>query len=62
MKINVFIKDNIISTNAIEVKIFERVIKSGNIVQNQEQDKLASTLEAKILQKARLLYVNAQKK
>lgn len=43
-KINLFIKDNVISPEAIEVKIFERVFKKGKWISSISTSNLKSSL------------------
>lgn len=61
-KINVFIKDNVISPDSIEIKVFERVLKNGNWVQTEKTSDLAISLENKILRLARELYIQDTRK
>ncbi|WP_347938741.1 DUF3576 domain-containing protein [Rickettsia oklahomensis] len=58
-KINIFIKDDVISPDSIEVKVFEKMLKSKQWVLNQNTSNLAITLEEKILRKARDIYINS---
>lgn len=61
-KINIFIKDDIISPDAIEVKIFERVLKNNNWLQEDKISDTAMILEKKILNRARDLYIQSGRK
>lgn len=61
-KINVFIKDTVISPEAIEVKIFEKVIKNGHWIQDGKPSELTNILENKILHRARELYIASERK
>lgn len=56
-KISVFIKDNVISPDAVEVKIFEQILKNDNWVNTTNSPNLALSLEDKILRRARELYI-----
>lgn len=58
-KINIFIKDDIIHPDSIEVKIFEEVLKNKQWVLNENTSNLAIALEDKILRKAREIYINS---
>lgn len=58
-KISVFIKDNVISPDAVEVKIFEQILKNNNWVSTTNSPNLAISLEDKILRRARELYISA---
>lgn len=60
-KIQVFIKANVISPEAIEVKVFERVLKNNNWQQTDTKSNLSSTLEDKILRNARELYIQSER-
>ncbi len=61
-KINIFIKDNVISPDAIQVRIFEQTLKNGNWLDNHTAPDLVNNIEDKILRKARELYISAGKK
>ncbi len=61
-KINIFIKDNLISPDSIQVKIFEQTLKSGNWIDSQNTSDLAIIIEDKILRRARELYISEVKK
>lgn len=61
-KINVFIKDNIISADAIEVNAYEMIKQKNEWQDNGKKPSLSSALEDKILRKARELYLNETKK
>ena len=61
-KINVFIHDNVISPDSIEVKVFERTLKNGGWVQADKTSDLAIALENKILRLARELYIQDTRK
>jgi len=58
-KINIFIKDDVIHPDSIEVKIFEEVFKNKQWIMNENTSNLAITLEDKILRKAREIYINS---
>ncbi|KJV62075.1 DUF3576 domain-containing protein [Rickettsia amblyommatis] len=58
-KINIFIKDDVISPDSIEVKVFEEMFKNKQWVLNENTSNLAITLEDKILRKARDIYINS---
>ena len=58
-KINIFIKDDVISPDSIEVKVFEEMLKNKQWVLNKNTSNLAITLEDKILRKARDIYINS---
>jgi hypothetical protein len=60
-KIHVFIKANVISPDAIEVRVFERVLKNNNWQQTDSKSNLSYTLEDKILRKARELYIQSER-
>ncbi|XVN41475.1 MAG: DUF3576 domain-containing protein [Rickettsia endosymbiont of Argas persicus] len=60
-KINVFIKDDTIHPDSIEVKVFEEVLKNKQWVMNENTSNLAITLEDKILRRAREIYINSTK-
>ncbi len=60
-KINIFIKDDVIHPDAIEVKVFEEVLKNKQWVMNENTSNLAITLEDKILRRAREIYINSAK-
>lgn len=55
-KINVFIKDTVISPEAIEVKAYERNRVNGRWSKDYKDSAIASILEDKILRRARTLY------
>ncbi|WP_375318626.1 MULTISPECIES: DUF3576 domain-containing protein [unclassified Candidatus Tisiphia] len=61
-KINIFIKDNVISPDAIQVRIFEQTLKNGHWLDNHTTPELANNIEDKILRKARELYISAERK
>lgn len=61
-KINVFIRDNVISPDSIEIKVFERTLKNGQWLQADKTSDLAIALENKILRLARELYIQDTKK
>lgn len=61
-KINVFIKDNIISADAIEVNAYEMTKQNNEWQDNGKKDSLSNALEEKIVRKARELYLNETKK
>ena len=60
-KINIFIKDDIIHPDSIEVKVFEEVLKNKQWVMNENTSNLAITLEDKILRRAREIYISSAK-
>lgn len=55
-KINVFIKDEVISSEAIEVKAYERAKVKGKWSDDYKESTIGSILEDKIIRKARTLY------
>lgn len=61
-KINIFIKDNVISPDAIEVRIFEQNLAKGTWIDKVSTSNLAINIEDKILRKARELYISADRK
>ncbi|MGX6960282.1 MAG: DUF3576 domain-containing protein [Rickettsia endosymbiont of Pentastiridius leporinus] len=61
-KINVFIKDDTIHPDSIEVKVFEEVLKNKQWVLNENTSNLAIILEDKILRRAREIYINTDRK
>ncbi|WP_341764669.1 DUF3576 domain-containing protein [Candidatus Tisiphia endosymbiont of Beris chalybata] len=61
-KINIIIKDNIISPDSIQVRVFEQLLKKGNWVDHSNASNLAISIEDKILRKARELYISAEGK
>ncbi len=61
-KINIFIKDTIISPDAIEVRVFEQNLKNNNWIDKADPSNLAITIEDKILRKSRELYISADRK
>jgi len=63
-KINIFIKDDIIHPDSIQVKIFEQMLQNKQWLENDLTHKsdLAFTIEDKILRKARDLYISAERK
>ncbi|CAF3088111.1 unnamed protein product [Rotaria sp. Silwood2] len=61
-KINIIIKDNIISPDSIEVRIFEQTFKKGNWIDHHSTSNLALSIEDKILRKARELYISTEGK
>lgn len=61
-KINVIIKEDVISPNAITVKIFKKLLKNNTWQEIDQESKLAIIIEDKILRKARELYINANRK
>ncbi len=61
-KINIFIKDNVISPDAIQVRIFEQTLKNGQWLDSHTTSELANNIEDKILRKAREIYISAGKK
>lgn len=58
-KINIFIKDDTIHPDSIEVKVFEEILKNKQWVLNENTSNLAVTLEDKILRRAREIYINS---
>ncbi len=61
-KINIIIKDDVISPNAITVKIFKKLLKNNTWQEIDDESKLAVILEDKIIRKARELYINTEGK
>jgi hypothetical protein len=61
-KINVIIKDDVISPNAITVKIFKKLLKNNTWQEIDDESKLAVILEDKIIRKAREFYINTEGK
>lgn len=61
-KINVFIKDNVISADAIKVNAYEMTKQKNEWENNGKKTSLSNVLEDKILRKARNLYLNETKK
>ncbi|MGI4775323.1 MAG: DUF3576 domain-containing protein [Janthinobacterium lividum] len=59
-KINIFIKDNVISPDSIEVKVYERRLKNNQWIQDQRESKIGGDLERKILNRARDLYIKTK--
>lgn len=57
-KISVFIKDDVISPHAVEVRVFEQILKNDNWVSATDSPNLAISLEDKILRRARELYIS----
>ncbi len=62
-KINVIIKDNIISPEALEVKVFAKAAEHNKVstAEDKNMKVFASSLEDKILRKARELYIKDHK-
>jgi hypothetical protein len=61
-KVNVFIKDDVISTEAIEVKAFERSRRNGKWSEDYKKSPISIVLEDKILRRARELYISSSKR
>jgi len=61
-KINILIKDNVISPNALQVKVFKRMLKNNHWQETDKESDLAFVLEDKILRKARELYIKSERK
>ncbi|WP_375326336.1 DUF3576 domain-containing protein [Candidatus Tisiphia endosymbiont of Nemotelus uliginosus] len=61
-KINIVIKDNIISPDSIQVRVFEQTLKQGQWVDQHNASNLALSIEDKILRKARELYISVEGK
>lgn len=55
-KINVFIKDEVISSEAADVKAYERTKIDGKWSKDYKESAIGSILEDKIIRKARALY------
>lgn len=62
VKITVFIRDEVISSEGLEVVAFERKKNNGNWSEASKKPSLASSLEDKILRKARNLYLKESNK
>jgi len=60
-KVNVYIKDSLITPEALDVVAFQRKKANGQWSGNQESSPIATTLEDKILCKARELYLKSGK-
>jgi hypothetical protein len=60
-KINIFIRDNVISPEAIEVKLFQRVLKNNSWQPVDQPSNLPTILEDKILRRARELYIKSER-
>ena len=58
-KINIVIKDDVISPNAIKVKIFKKLLKNNHWQEIDNDCKLGFIIEDKILRRARELYINS---
>lgn len=56
-KVNVLIKDNVISAEALEVRAFERTKRGSKWSDDPKESSLSSVFEDKILRKARDLYI-----
>lgn len=56
-KINIIIKDDVISPNAIKVKIFKKLLKNNHWEEVESEYKLAFIIEDKILRRAREIYI-----
>ncbi|KAJ6645007.1 Leucine--tRNA ligase [Pseudolycoriella hygida] len=55
------IKDNVISPDALQIRVFEQLFKNGNwLDNNNNSSNLAIDIEDKILRKARELYISAE--
>lgn len=61
-KVNVFIKDDVISADAIEVKAFERSRRNGKWSEDYKKSPISIVLEDKILRRARELYISSGRK
>lgn len=61
-KVNVFIKDDIISAEALEVKAFERAKRNGKWSEDYKKSPMSIVLEDKILRRARELYISSGRK
>lgn len=61
-KINVFIKDNVINSGALEVNAFERTKTGKKWSDDVRKSSISGTLEDRILRKARDLYISSNKK
>lgn len=62
VKITAFIRDDVISTEGLEVVAFERKKTNGQWSEAAEKKSLARSLEEKILRKARNLYLKESNK
>lgn len=60
-KIHVFIKANVISPDAIEVKVFERVLRNNDWHYTDSKSNLSNIIEDKILRKAREIYIQSNR-
>jgi len=56
LKINVFIKDEVISVEALDVKAYERSKINNKWSEDYKESTIASILEDKIIRRARTLY------
>jgi hypothetical protein len=61
MKVVVNITDNIIAPESIDVKIQEKVLKSGRWLDENLDRAMKMSIETKILRRAKELYINAAK-
>lgn len=61
-KIQVSIKNDVISLESIDVKVFEKVLKNGQWIQNDKPSNLAIILQDKIILKAREQYIKEKRK
>lgn len=61
-KVNIIIKDNVISPDAIQVRVFEQILKNGNWIDGHTSNNLAIIIEDTILRRARELYISAKEK
>lgn len=62
LKAHIFIKDNSIKPESIEVKLFEKILQSGKWGDNVTSSDIAFNLKEKILSIARSLYIDSIKK
>ena len=60
-KVNVYIRDNLITPEALDVVAFQRKKVKGQWLDQHESSPIATTLEDKILRKARELYLKSGK-
>ncbi|MCC8417311.1 MAG: DUF3576 domain-containing protein [Rickettsia endosymbiont of Bryobia graminum] len=61
-KVNIIIKDNVISPDAIQVRVFEQILKNGTWVDSNNSNNLAIIIEDTILRKARELHLSSKEK
>ena len=61
-KIQVSIKSDVISMDSIDVKVFEKVLKNGQWIQNDKPSNLAIVIQDKIILQAREQYIKEKRK